>query len=426
MNVTLVSTHGVRGGAARATKRLHDGLRAQNCDARLLTRFHSGEDTAGIQPVYPATAVFKNAYLSAKSLMLRLPVMRYQTGPNCDLFSLSRGPIADMDRRCQDADVVHLHWITAMVDLPSLLTQLPNHIPMVWTLHDLNLMTGGCHYNGPCDLYQQQCGSCPELHSRRVKDLAHRNFNFKRDLFDQIDPQRLTIVAPSRWIGECAQKSRLLRRFRICHLPNGIDVDIFKPTYRDARRKQLQLRRDEVAMLFVADSVGNFRKGFDLLLKALRQLKTADPVVLLVLGRAEQSQLARVASPNIRIISLGYIEDEHEMAEIYSAADLFVIPSRQDNLPNTVLESLACGTPVVGFRQGGIIDMVIDGETGLLARPNDCESLSAMISTMIENRDLRTRMSPLARQWVLQHFTLKQMASEHISLYQELTSQIAA
>lgn len=425
MQVTLVSTHDVTGGAAKAAFRLHQCLRSAGCQSRLLTRFNRSH-AAGVESVCDRGNWISAKALAAKSLLLRAPTFRYKLGRNCDLFSTSRGPVKHLKRFYQPADVLHLHWTTSMVDLASLVKTLPENLPIVWTLHDMNLMTGGCHYNGGCQRFESECGSCPELHSRNERDLANQNFVAKQSIFASLDTRRLIIVAPSRWMQQNAERSKLLSRFETRVIPYGIDTDTFRPDGRIQTRKRLGLKDDEIAVLFVSDNVGNYRKGFDLLREALGTLATRSPIALLVAGSNEGSNQLPELGPQVRCIPLGYITDESRMAESYAAADLFVIPSRQDNLPNTVLESLACGTPVVGFRQGGMTDMVVDGETGLLANEITAPSLRNALQSLLEDAKLRQRMASNTREFVMRHFTMDQCAKRHMALYRERINQLTA
>jgi len=312
-----------------------------------------------------------------------------------------------------DADVYNLHWIRSFIDLPAFF----NHVnaPVVWTLHDMNAFTGGCHYNVGCRKFEQQCGACPQLGSTDENDLSRSVWTRKRKAYESaIRSNRLHVVAPSQWLAQEAQKSTLFAEAPVHVVPNGLNPDLFRPRDTEGLRSALEIPREHRIVLFVAQAAQNHRKGFDLLSDALAALDTAD-VTLLSIG-GEEPEL-ETTLPHLH---LGTIESDLLLSVFYSLADLFVIPSRQDNLPNTVLESMACGTPVVGFDTGGIPDMVRPGETGWLAETRNVRALRDAIEQALADGAAREQRGQRGRGVVEEEYTLERQARRYRDLYRRI------
>ncbi len=292
-----------------------------------------------------------------------------------------------------------------------LLPPLVERFPLVWTLHDMNPFTGGCHYASNCAGYTSACGRCPQLGSQQEFDLAHAVWERKKEAFGAIPDSRLTIACPSRWMADCVGRSPLLSRFRREVIPNGVPTDSFAPRNKQCARQILEIPEAAQVLLFVSDS-DNPRKGFRLLKEALSQGDSRFHVVSV--GRVEPA-------PSRWHQSLGPISNDRQLSLAYSAADLFVCPSLEDNLPNTILESFACGTPVVGFNVGGIPDMVRPGQTGWLAERNDSAALHAAIQTA--STELKTRggeISQRCRAVVEKEYSLERQGRRYEEVYRQM------
>lgn len=412
-----VSTHDTRGGAAKACFRLHQGLLELGCDSTLYCRWkHS--NLSSVVGLHDGEPSWKAWLTAAESFRLRLPVKTYRLGKNCDLFSLQSGPCKRLPKELLQADVIHLHWVTSMIDLEHFFSAVPTSTPIVWTLHDMNLLTGGCHFSGPCVKFRSGCGACPELTSSNPADLASRTFERKKKVLDRLPEGRLTLVCPSTWMESEVASSLLLRRFSRATIPYGVDFEQFRPDEQQHFRQANGIGADSCIILFVSDHVDNHRKGFDLLHAAFRQADFASDAVLITVG--SPTGKLEVQLPNIRVVELGRITNPSEMAMIYSAADFLVIPSRQDNLPNTVLEAMACGTPVLGFDVGGIPDMVKDGVTGRVVATQTAGALAASICQLVSEPHECRRMGESARKMVLEQFSLDRQARDCTRLYRSL------
>jgi len=313
-------------------------------------------------------------------------------------------------------DIINLHWVVAFLDYDAFFTHVPQSTPVVWTLHDMNAMTGGCHYDLGCGRYTTQCGSCPQLGSSDDQDLAFQVWQRKRTIFSHVAPRSLSIVTPSSWLAEEVKRSALLSKFCVDVIPNGIDVTEFAPRDRVAARDVLGIPQESKVVLFLADVLDNRRKGFDLLMQALPGCaKRVGDLLLMSVGRN-----APPHNSSIPWLHLGFVADDRLLSLMYSAADLFVISSLQDNLPNTVLEALACGIPVVGFDVGGISDMVRPGITGLLALPFDVDSLRSAIVELLEDGARRREMATNCRRIAVEEYSLELQAKRYSELYKSL------
>jgi glycosyltransferase involved in cell wall biosynthesis len=274
-----------------------------------------------------------------------------------------------------EPDIIHAHWIG---DGYARIGALGNWgKPIVWTMHDMWPFTGGCHYARDCERYISSCGACPQLGSSQGRDLSSRSAARKAREWNTV---RGVAVSPSSWLAETARKSAILRNARVEVIPNGLDGDLFKPGARAEARKRLGLQDgDRILLTGAVGAVKDERKGFALLTEALRTCWAAGGTEkwrLLVFGAEKGPGIETIGIP---VSYCGTIAAERDLPAIYRAADVFVLPSVQDNLPNTVVEALACGKPVVGFRSSGLATMIADGRTGWLAQPFSASSLAVAV-----------------------------------------------
>jgi glycosyltransferase involved in cell wall biosynthesis len=294
--------------------------------------------------------------------------------------------------------------------------------PIVWTFHDMNAFTGGCHYSGLCERFTARCGSCPQLMSSKEEDdMTRRVLDRKSELLARVASERLTVVSPSAWLATEARRSTLFGRFDIQVIPNGIDVQEFRPVPRLEARARFNLPAEARIVLFVAEQVADRRKGLRLLLKAFQQLRAIPNLLLVTLGRGGHD-----AIPSGKVRHLGSLDSSESLRAAYSAADVFAMPSLQDNLPNTVLETMACGTPVAGFAAGGVGEAVVHGESGLLARTGDFSGLAAALRAILENSRLHAEFSAKARERIEREYTIERQAGRYAALYERVIAGFRA
>ncbi|HWH49452.1 MAG TPA: glycosyltransferase family 4 protein [Burkholderiales bacterium] len=416
MKPLLVNSTDLRGGAARAAYRLHRALRAVSIESNLLVQTKEGDDPTVVGPGTNLGRLLN----PLRPILDLLPILAY---PKRTKGTFYPGWLPDRSRkRVKDLmpDLVHLHWIAGgFVNVRALRKY---RLPLVWTLHDMWAFTGGCHYDDGCGRYMSTCGSCPVLGSKSGFDLS--SLNFRRKAHAYIDLP-LTIVTPSRWLGELARNSRLLGGFPLSVIPNAIDTDCFRPLAKDAARNLLGLPDRRKLILFGAAHGGSEpRKGFSHLQAALRTLAEGG-------GAAQFTAVIFGASPSteslnsgIECIHAGNLRDDVSLAALYAAADVYVAPSTQENLSNTVMEALACGTPCIAFDIGGMADMIEHHRNGYLARPFDAVDLAAGILWILGDDQRRMELSSRARQKVLAEFAMPVVARRHVELYQRILESV--
>lgn len=345
----------------------------------------------------------------------RLPLKAY-SGRSGQMFSPAIMPgIRASTIRELNPDVVHLFWVTGGFVRPETLARIGK--PLIWTLHDMWPFTGGCHYDDECGRYRQDCGSCPILGADKPNDLSRRVLNRKRDAWRGVD---LTVVATSRWMADCARESSLFRGRRIELIPNGFDVLKYKPLDKQAARRAFNLPEGKRLVLFSSfGAVSDSRKGFQHLIPALQNLSPERKagIELVVLGSARPENPVDLGMPAHYI---EHLHDEISQVLLYSAVDVLVLPSQQENLANTVIEAMLCGVPAVAFAIGGMLDSIDHRESGYLARPFDAADLGEGIWFVIADRTVQQAMSAAARARAEQRFDVRDIARCYESLYQDV------
>ena len=414
MRLLLINNSDQEGGAARAALRLQAGLHSQGIDSSMLVQIKSGSSPA---VVGPQSSSGTSSILSGTRLILdKLPLTLSNVKAKSN-FSVQWLPDnVSFKIEKMSPDIINLHWINnGFIQIESL-AKLKK--PIVWTLHDMWAFTGGCHYSQECDRYQKSCGSCPQLASQKDRDLSRWVWGRKAKAWQNLN---LTLVSPSNWLADCAKASSIFSSYRTEVIPNGIDTTVYKPLDNFFAREVLGLPKDKLLILFGAlSATSDKRKGFHLLQPALKILKgsdQADSMELVIFGASEPKEPSDLA---FKAHYMDTLKDDVSLALIYSAADVFVLPSIQDNLPNTILEALACGLPCVAFNIGGIPDMVQHHWNGVLAEPYSYEQLAEGINWIIEDSERQKSMSKNARESVMSRFTLQHQSKSYISLFQEL------
>lgn len=403
----------LEGGAGGAAYRLHQSLRDIGVDSQILAQTKNVyDDTVTVAP--KTMLVRELGWLARGANLDRLPLKLY---PNRDrtLFSPQWLPDAIPSKVAQfDPDVINLHWICSGFMRIETIPRLNR--PLVWTFHDMWAFTGGCHYSEECELYTVSCGACPRLHSSKNRDLSRWVWRRKAKAWKEL---KLTIVTPSSWLAKCARSSSLFKDARVEVIPYGIDIKKYRPIDRRVAREILGLPHEKRIILFGAWN-NEYRKGFHLLLPALQSLAKAgwhDKMELVVFGFFHPNGQIDV---NIKTHYLGKLSDATSMALVYSAADVFVAPSLYDNLPNTVLESIACGTPCVAFNAGGMPDMIEHLQNGYLAQPYRYEDLAQGITWVLDDSNRHYRLSRCAREKAEREFTLDLYAERYRDLFHDI------
>ena len=407
MRPLLLSTYDIQGGAARAAYRLHQGLQEIGVTSQVLVQNKTSDDSHVNGPISKLDKTI--AFLRSGIDGLPLALYRKRTDDRNSLGWLPENRVQQIN--LIQPDIVNLHWVGSGFLRLETLRKIRQ--PIVWTMHDMWAFTGGCHYTDGCDRYLQQCGACPQLRSQSSRDLSRWNWTRRERLFKELN---LTIVAPSQWLTDCAKQSPLLNHCRVERIPYGLDLTRYQPQNKAWVRSLLKLPQDKSLILFgAADAMSDRRKGFHLLAEALQKLGQMDwenKPEIVVFG-ASRGDL----DCGFPVHYLGTLQDDLALALAYSAADVFVAPSIQDNLPNTVLEAIACETSVVAFAIGGMPDLIESGQTGYLAQPFDTDDLARGIRWVL------TTDQPLgqrARQVAEQRFSLTTQAYAYRDLFESL------
>lgn len=428
MQVDMYSTYSF-GGAATAARRLHDAL----IDEGVSSRFrYSEESKEGLNRTYQKM-VFEKGWQARfakpfvkpwRRIQMKRAERNYQRyvehrPAGFDTVSIAElNKTTPLDSTGRSADLLHLHWIAFALDYASFFRSIPWSKPVVWTLHDMNPFTGACHYSSGCRRFQDGCGQCPQLTNPNHNDLSAVMFRLKKKALSKIN---LHIVTPSRWLLQEAQASALFpAQTTYQTIPYGLDLNKFKPVEKKEARMQLGLPIDGTYFAFGAEDLSIERKGFQYLLDALPKLGTTQNLKGIVFGNGKLPQ-SQDGLPQLN--SMGYVSDPQRQALIYSAADMFILPSLEDNSPQTGIEALACGTPVIAFDTGGIPEYVLPMQTGLLAELKSSDHLAAQIRWLSERPNDMARMSTEARDFAEQQFDPCKQAARYMALYGNLLSQ---
>ncbi|MBW2066773.1 MAG: glycosyltransferase family 4 protein [Deltaproteobacteria bacterium] len=406
-----------QGGAAKACLRLYRALRQRGVGVSMVV----SRKRSSLEGVLGPGNIWGRFRALAGPTLERL-VFQHRLINRKGMFSVNALPdnLPQALKAAPEHNLIHLHWINGAFVRIETLSRFRG--PVVWTLHDLWPFSGGCHYPGECTRYTGQCGRCPMLGSRFMDDLSAKTWRRKSRAWQGLN---LVLIAPSRWIGNEARKSSLFKEKRIEVIPNGVDLARFRPREKEALRKNLNLSgRKKLILTTHADDDRGDRKGIGILAEALRKLKNSGygtDVELVVVGTGSLDSPQRFG---VKTVCAGRIHGESSMAEYYAAVDLFVAPSREDNLPNTVLEAMACGTPCVAFNVGGLPDMVEHEKNGYLARPFDPGDLAKGIASIFADEKFRGMLSIYARRKAEMEFGIETCADRHISLYEDLVDGV--
>jgi glycosyltransferase involved in cell wall biosynthesis len=417
MKILHINTKDNGDGAARAAFGLHSGLRALHQDSRMLVAERRTHDPNVMEAVR-SRGLSSRLPRIARRLALQLSVSRYASSrpAGAGWFTDDRSEYgSSLVPQLPECDVVNLHLIGGLVDYRDFFRAVPARKPVVWTLHDTNPFTGGCHYHGACRRFNQHCGQCPELGSSGSRDLSRAIWQRKKQSYSFIPEGRLHLVSPSRWLAGAAQQSALLGRFPVSVIPHGLDTSIFSPRDKGMAKELLGIKRDSSVVLFAATDVGTPRKGFKLLAEALALWPAGKPVHLLSVGQG--SDFPGLQLPRT---SLGFIGDDRILSWVYSAADLYVTPTLDEAWGNTVMESVSCGTPVVGFDTGGVPDMVRDGVSGFLAPKGDVAALREAMLRVLDNPALKVQLAENCRRIAVEEYDVQVQARRYLALYESL------
>jgi glycosyltransferase involved in cell wall biosynthesis len=415
MKVTLINTSDAGGGAPAACLRLLQALQLQGVDAQLLVQ-HKKTNNDKVEGIVKSfTTRFKANF---DRLLERIPFMLFHEKDRSVRFAFSTANVGTSIKDhplIVNADILHLHWTNSgFLSIDDLKELVDTGKPIIWTQHDMWTFTGGCHYAGDCDHFKQECGNCPFLRDADENDISHRGWVRKAMLY--AGAENITFVACSKWLAGVAKQSSLISYLRIGAIPNPIDVDVFSPRDIAITRKKWNIDSDAKVILFGAANINDRRKGISYLVEALDIFKNTyrDTVPeIVIFGKNKHFDVSQLP---FKVHELNLISSQQDLAEIYSMADLFITPSIEDNLPNTVMEALACGTPVVAFNTGGIPEMIDHQQSGYLAEFKSSADLATGMHEVLIAAN-RLALATNARQKVLDNYTNEKVAKQYLEVY---------
>lgn len=387
MKVTIISTYETHGGGSIAAKRLSLALnKTSEVEAKLLVDLAQTKDP---QVTEVANTKWKKRWRKFHFILERVLFIPFELSKK-ERYSFSTAYFGtDISKHplVQEADVLHLHWVNQNFLSHKNIRQLIElGKPMVITMHDVWYFTGGCHYTRECDHFTKNCGNCILIKHAGESDLSRKAWKIKHDMYSD----RMKFVACSNWLADLAKTSSLLKLEQVSCIPNPIDRSVFNQKDKQLSRKVFSLPEDKILILYVAVKVDNERKGYHYLSAALKKIYESDSALkkdieIIVMGGVDDPSLVNFYFPTH---FLGRLSNVDAIVSCYNAADLFIAPSLEDNLPNTIVESISCGTPVVAFNIGGIPDIIEHKYNGYLAAYKDESDLVNGIEWVLAQPDI--------------------------------------
>lgn len=419
MRVLIINTSERVGGAAIAANRLMEALKKNGVRASMLVRDKQTDQMT-------VTAIPSSWLLPLKFVWERACIYVANRFSKQGLFQMdiaNTGTDIVHLYEFEQADVIHLHWVNqgflSMADLNRILHAGK---PVVITMHDMWYFTGICHYAGNCTRYESHCYQCPQLtQGGWGTDWAAKVFEQKRQMFSDV---KVSFVGCSQWITNMAIRSSLTQGQFVIHIPNTINTHVFYPTDMAKVRQKWNLPADKQLILFGSQRITDERKGFRYLAEACNIIKASNPALadklgIVVLG--SHSDKVESLIP-FEVYPINYLSNEHEVMEMYNAVDLFVTPSLQDNLPNTIVEAMACGTPCVGFKVGGIPEMIDHKENGYVATYKNATDFATGIQWCLDKANHEV-LCENAHKKALNTYSEDRIARRYTDVYEMLLEQ---
>ncbi len=411
MKIVHLSTNENNSGAAKAALKIHNQCLLKNYDSSLLVqkKFSKKNDVVDV-------AKYRNFLFTSSfnSRINALPLKAYLNRKNRtwspSFFSYLK---VKNNSLIKSADIIILYWICeGFLNITEISKLLKMNKPIIWRLSDMWPFTGGCHYSYGCNKYEKNCGKCAQLNSNTQFDLS--SYTIKKKKLHWKDNRNLTLVAPSKWLFNCIKDSSVFCDVDTRLIPTGVDTNTFKP---NVSKKNL-VEYNKIILFGSIDPHKDYRKGGTFLIKALDKLKKRDQLKLLIFGKNNNNH----SFHKYNYESIGTIDDKELLSKYYSSADVFVAPSIEENLANTVLESMSCGTPVVAFNVGGMTDIIDHKVNGYLADPYNADDLSNGIEWVLNHKD-KTSLRLEARKKIKKVFSLENEMKSYYDLYLELNEK---
>lgn len=410
MRVLIVNTSERTGGAAVAASRLMMALINNGVKAKMLVR---DKDTDSLTVAsLPKSPMNRWRFLWERWVVFCR--LHFQRQHLFEVDIANTGADITKLREFQEADIIHLHWINqGMLSLSGIRQILRSGKPVVWTMHDIWPATAICHVTLGCRHFTSQCHHCRLLPGGGSRnDLSTTIWQKKRRM---LESENIYFVACSRWLESEAKKSALLKGQKVSSVPNPIDTHIYKKGDKLEARQRLGLPLDRKLILFASQRVTNQNKGMSYLIDACRQLADIPQLGVVILGGHAEEVVSQLP---IESFPLGYVNDEQRIVDVYRAADVFVLPSLSENLPNTIMEAMACGVPCVGFRVGGIPEEIDHKKNGYVAEYASALDLAKGIRWILSEADYEC-LSEQAVHKVVHSYSQRSVASQYMEVYNQ-------
>lgn len=411
MKILILNTYDNLGGAARGAFLIHVGLLKKGYDSKMFVR-KKITDYSGVISNNNFISQLKNKLFNkVEFFFLSKYEHKSKTKFSTSFFSTTN--IAKKINRI-NPDIVHIQWVADNMLTYKDISKIK--APILWTLRDMMPFTGGCHYNEGCEKFKQTCQTCHVLSSKKKRDLSNLVFRRKKKILERIPKNKLSISGISKWITQECKQSRLMSKFDTYYIPNIVDCEIFRPRNKILSRKKLKLPLEKKLVLFGAvGAKTDLRKGYHYLESCLNKIKRDDMVVVTFGGKKKSVEFIN----NITYYNFGFINDDKLLADLYSAADVMVVPSLQEAFGKTIAESMSCGTPVVAFNVGGPKDIVDHKINGYLVKFCDVVDLRIGILWVLNHTDPEN-LSINSRNKILANFHSDIVIDKYVDLYKRI------
>ena len=419
MRVLIINTSERMGGAAIAAHRLMDALRNNGIQAKMLVRDKQTDRVTVI-------GLKKSLWQIWRFVWERILIWKANHFKKHNLFAVdiaNTGTDITVLPEFKQAEIIHLHWINqGMLSLKDLRKILLSGKPVIWTMHDMWPCTGICHHARECDKYHKECQCCPYIYKGGgKKDISYQVFKTKQELY-KLAP--ITFITCSQWLKERASQSALLTNHSVINIPNPINTGLFKPRNKQEARERRALPTDKKLILFGSAKITDKRKGIDYFIESCKILAEKYPEVVKEWGVVVYGKESEQLKPLVpfEVYPLNYISSEKELVDVYNAVDLFVTPSLEENLPNTIMEAMACGIPCVGFNVGGIPEMIDHLHNGYVADYKSAEDFANGIHWALSEGEYPS-LSEAACRKVVTSYSESAIAKKYIEVYNKITGE---
>lgn len=371
MKIVHISTNSDRGGAAIAAKRHCKAMKAVGIDAKMIVYRGHSDDCTILYPFHHIP-ILQHVKDSIAYRVSKYIVNNSLWDLECNDYDITRC------KEVYEADIIYIHWVSGYLGTKSIISLLSLGKPVVWYMHDMAPITGGCHHSFNCKEYEKECANCSELRCCKFMAWKQLRKHMQWQLYDN-----LVGVAPSLWLTDCIRKSSVFKGHQVFCVPNIIDTRVFRPFKKKDIRKKLNLPQSKKLVMFASMPANDRYKGSSFLVQILEFLAANSEYEFLVAGNYSPELFSY--NTRSKIHSVGYISSEKQMAEVYNAADVYLITSLAENFPNVILECMACGVPAVGFSTGGIKDQIHHKMNGWITEPKQVNDVIEGIFWVLEN-----------------------------------------